>query len=231
MQAISRSDVLTIWERASRLHPVEQALVILDAVNPDSRSERALDWPLGRRNSALAEFRCALFGPVMQGWISCPQCGEKLDFELDARTLIDKASQEQVSANGQTFRLPTSRDLAAIAGERDTAAAALHLLERCSLDADTTKTWSEAEVEEIGEQLAAADSMAETRLTFSCANCGFDWQETLDLVQFLWTEIDATARRYLRDVDSLARAYGWSEKEIVGLSDARRSFYLGMVRQ
>src|SRR5579863_7873014 len=106
MQAISRSDVLTIWERASRLHPLDQALVILDALSPDSRSEPAMDWPLGRRNSALAELRCALFGPAMQGWISCPQCGEKLEFELDAGTLIDEASQDQVSANGQTFRLP-----------------------------------------------------------------------------------------------------------------------------
>jgi hypothetical protein len=230
-QAISRSDVLTIWERAAGLHPLDRALVLLEAATPGNRSDPVADWPLGSRNSALAEFRCALFGPAMQGWVSCPHCAEKLDFQLDARTFIGLPHREQVTSHGHTFRLPTSRDLAAVADESDSDAAAVRLLERCCLDPDDTQVWSEADVDEIGEELAAADGMAEMRLAFSCANCRRDWQEILDIVQFIWTEINATAQRYLHDVDALARAYGWTEQEILDLSDARRSFYLGMVQQ
>ena len=44
------------------------------------------DWPLGRRNQALAELRCSCFGPRLEGWTACPRCAEKLEFQMDART-------------------------------------------------------------------------------------------------------------------------------------------------
>ena len=37
---------------------------------------------------------------------------------------------------------------------------------------------------------------------------------------------DARARRLLREVDVLARAYGWTEPEVLALDDARRAAYL-----
>ncbi len=42
--------------------------------------------------------------------------------------------------------------------------------------------------------------------------------------------MEARAKRLLSEVHALASAYGWSEREILGLSVARREFYLGMVR-
>jgi hypothetical protein len=52
----------------------------------------------------------------------------------------------------------------------------------------------------------------------------------LDLPAFLWTEIEAQVRRLLLDIHTLAVAYGWSEREILSLSDARRRLYLEMVQ-
>jgi hypothetical protein len=54
-------------------------------------------------------------------------------------------------------------------------------------------------------------------------------EESLDPVTFFWSELQATARRILLQVHTLASAYGWSEREILGLSDTRRSLYLQMV--
>jgi hypothetical protein len=47
-----------------------------------------------------------------------------------------------------------------------------------------------------------------------------------DVVSYLWGEIEDWAERLLRDVHSLAAAYGWSERDIVGMSALRRRLYL-----
>jgi hypothetical protein len=78
--------------------------------------------------------------------------------------------------------------------------------------------------------MALADPLSETRLKLHCPKCGNEWDETLDLVVFLWSEIEARAKRLLLDVHDLASAYGWTEKEILSLSEPRRANYLEMVR-
>jgi len=77
--------------------------------------------------------------------------------------------------------------------------------------------------------MAAADPLAEIRLTFDCPVCGDAFEDDLDLPTFLWAEMAARAKRLLSEVHLLASAYGWSEAEILGLSPVRREFYLGMV--
>jgi hypothetical protein len=48
-------------------------------------------------------------------------------------------------------------------------------------------------------------------------------------VPYLWTEISVAAQRLLIDVHALARAYGWDQDDILGMSSARRRFYLEVV--
>jgi len=48
-------------------------------------------------------------------------------------------------------------------------------------------------------------------------------------VAYLWNEIDAWAYRTLQEVHTLAKAYGWSEEEILRLSAWRRHFYISLV--
>ena len=94
----------------------------------------------------------------------------------------------------------------------------------------SSKSWSDKELDEIGEQMALADPLAETRLTLHCPRCENDWEEALDIGAFLWAEIEAHARRLLLDIHSLASAYGWSETEILSLSEVRRAYYVEMVQ-
>jgi hypothetical protein len=62
-----------------------------------------------------------------------------------------------------------------------------------------------------------------------CPTCETSWQATLDIVEFIWAEIDVRARRLLWEVHTLAAAYGWSESETLLLSPARRALYVEMV--
>jgi len=236
MRAFSNVDCLNLWEAGGGLHPLDQGLLVLSAALPGTSGAVLPDWPLGRRNAALAELRCASFGSRLQGWTACQRCGEKLEVEVDGRLLAGDGldpggpAVESIVVHGQSFRLPTSRDLAQAVREADAAQAARRLVESCCLKPVGAAVWSDVELEEIGERLAAADPHAETRLALRCPACDNEWEETLDLMTFLWREIEARARRVLGEIHALASAYGWSEAEILSLSERRRALYLELVR-
>jgi hypothetical protein len=236
LRSLTNSDFLNVWERGARLHAIDRGLLALSAALPETPSDSLADWPLGRRNRALAELRCWCFGPRLQGWLSCNRCGEKLEFEMDGRALANdeahraQATSDPIVVKGHSFRLPTSRDLARATRETDARAAAIRLLESCRLEPAAPADWSDEDLEEVGQKMTLADPMAETRLTIQCPSCGNESDEALDIVTFLWAEIESRARRLLVEIHAIARAYGWTEKEILSLSDSRRALYLEMVR-
>lgn len=232
MRTLSNRDFLELWERGAALHPLDRALLVLSAALPGERHDTLALWPLGSRNAALKNLRCACFGPTLEGWIACPQCGERLEFSIDASSIDSNvrnndAESGGLTINGRTFRPLNSRDLAAIANAPNEHTAALQLLRECCLqDAE----FSEDDLEFIGRRLAQADPLADTLLEFACAACGHRWPEPLDISEWLWSEIEARARRLLLDVHALASAYRWSETEILSLSESRRALYLEMVQ-
>lgn len=238
MVSLGNAEFLELWERGHRMHPLDRALLVIQASFPENTEEEsarsAADWPLGRRNRALAQVRMMYFGPNLEGWTACPQCGEKLEFELDCRAIGEGPEMEAgdcVSARGGSFRAVTSRDLALVASESDSERAALLLIERCALEPSTgsaMEAWPPDAVDEIAAKMAEADPLAEITLGFDCPLCRHTSQEVLDLAAFLWTEIEARARQLLLEVHTLAAAYGWAEAAILGMSDLRRAAYLGM---
>src|ERR1700722_2789930 len=228
MRALSSPDFLDLWERGCNLHPVDQGLLALRAALPKASQDSLADWPLGRRNRALVALRCSCFGPSLKAWTSCNRCGEKLEFEVDGEAWGASLDHREPSVvKGHSFRSPTSRDLARAAGETDLGLAIRRLVAGCLVDsADSLEEFSDEQLREIGEQMAAADPLAETRLTLHCPECGEQWEESLDIVSFLWAEIEARAKGARFEVPPLASAYGWSEQEILSLSESRRALYL-----
>lgn len=85
-------------------------------------------------------------------------------------------------------------------------------------------------LERIEERIADIDPQAEIRLNLVCPECDKAWTQVFDIVSYFWTEIDAWARRILLEVSVLARAFGWRESEIMGLSPTRRKIYLAMAQ-
>jgi hypothetical protein len=233
MIALNNAEFLALWEAGYRLHPLDRGLLAIRASLPAEDAAHAVaDWPLGRRNRALAQFRIFYFGPRLEGWTTCAECGEKLEFELDCRALVDSPAAErpQVTVASQNFRLPTSRDLALIATESDTEQAVLSLLRACSVEADSQVQWTNETIESIANEMAVADPLAEISLGFECPMCHHSSEESLDLSKFLWNEIESRARRLLAEVHVLAAMYGWAEAAILGMSDVRRATYLQMVQ-
>lgn len=236
VRTFSSVDCLNLWETGAGLHPLDQGLLALSAALPDTPPDTLADWPLGRRNRALAQLRCSSFGPWLHGWTACSCCGEKLEIEFDGQLLAgevtdqDQASEEPVVINGRSFRLLTTRDLAKTTQEADLRLASIRLLENCLVESVEYPVWSDADLEQIGQRLAMADPLAETRLALRCPACENEWEETLDIVSFLWREIEARSRRLLFEIHTLASAYGWAEVDILSLSERRRALYLEMAQ-
>ena len=238
MRVLGNGDFLTLWEDGHRLHPLDRGLLAICASLSDEErqvcTDPVADWPLGRRNRALAQLRTLYFGPRMQGWMACEECGETLEFEVNCHAMTDmpeSPSGELITFQGSTFRVPTSRDLAAIAAEPDSERASLRLLQKCEIErgANDPASWSADKISAVAAEMALADPLAEIMLGFECPSCKHTSQEMLDLPTFFWAEFESRATRLLLEIHMLASAYGWAESAILAMSDVRRAAYLQMV--
>lgn len=251
MPPLSASALLDAWERGRAHGPLERAALLLAAACPAMPPGQLGTLPIGRRDGLLRALREATFGSRIASVAVCPACGEQLELAFDHADLneVDEAANtgtdimmpSQVALDDYTaqFRCATSDDLAALAtaGAAGAAASALRLalLGRCVLDARhgaapvPVASLPAHVIDAIDRQMAAADPGADLRLALACPACGHQWQAVFDIVSFFWSELDAWAGRLLRDVHTLARAYGWTERDILALSPSRRRCYLDMV--
>ncbi len=232
MRALSASDVLGLWENGRGRHPVDRALVLLRAAQPHHTCDQLADWPVGRRDSAILELRIATFGAALGAYLDCPACGAVLEFTFDGRAfqMVTEPAESIVEVGDWRFRLPTTRDLAQIADELDPDTAARRILDLCCLKSElkAAPEWPQAMLHAVETRMAELDPQADIELTLACNACGHAWQTAFDICAFFWEEIEARARRLLQEVHLLASAYGWTERDVLALSDARRAAYLEM---
>jgi hypothetical protein len=148
---------------------------------------------------------------------------------LSAEALLARApaAVADVWVDRVRVRMPTTRDLAAIARAPDEASAVRTLLERL-VDGDGASDSSPSPVplDRLTRALDEADPCIDVAIDMTCPACAHLWNAPFDIVEFLWEEIEVRARRLLDEVHVLASAYGWTETEILRLSDARRGAYL-----
>ncbi len=83
----------------------------------------------------------------------------------------------------------------------------------------------------LAAAMEAADPLAEVLVDAQCPECDFGFRCDVDVPEFVWTELEARAKQVLLEVDALARAYGWTEPEVLALGDTRRAAYLRIVTE
>jgi uncharacterized protein (UPF0212 family) len=215
-----------------------RALGLLRAACPDTGFDALAGLSIGQRDVLLLRLRQHTVGADFTGIAECPDCGEPIEMVLRAADLLggEPLTEIAVSLDGYELRLrpPNSRDLAA-ASHPDTARARIELLEQCLMEARyrgapaLAAALPEAVVEEAERRLGEADPNSDIRIAAACPACGAEQRMTFDIVAFFWREIDAWSHRMLREVHTLASAYGWGEEEILALGPVRRQCYLDLV--
>jgi predicted RNA-binding Zn-ribbon protein involved in translation (DUF1610 family) len=215
----------------------------LAADRPDLSPTAISRFSLGQRDSQLLRLREMLFGQQMSAVFECQQCGETLEFELSSPAAsIPEAPPEDAPAFSvevgpwqARFRLPEGSDLEVLADCASIEEGRVRLLERCLIEAlgpDGPMPIVEASpelVESVEARMAELDPQANMAVDLTCPMCGTPTTAPFDVSHFFWQEIDQWARHTLHDVHTLARAYGWSEAEVLALTARRRQQYMELI--
>jgi hypothetical protein len=217
MKGLAAAEVLDLWDRAASMIPARRALVALSAVVSADPCPT-----VGHRDALLLRLYASTYGPLFSAVSRCPACGEALDVDVEVAALLVDPPAHLVgsvdTAEGPVeFRLPDARDLAEVTNADD-------LFGRCVGREVTVAT--RAEIERLME---AGDPGAELGLALTCPACHHGWSDVLDPMTFLWAANTARVRQLADDIDVLGRAYGWSEADVLALSERRRRLYLEAV--
>lgn len=226
------NDVLALWERAATAPPAARDDALLGDAAPAS---------LSARNAALLALRSRLFGATQRLVAACPACVAQLEFEIDcdalSRSLLpapDTDGMHELRCDGFliAYRVPSIGDWRAAAQSDDFA---IELLRRCIShcefngmphDADTLPN---AVTDALSDALEALEPGSCVDFDLRCPDCGARWNAPMDCAAVLYGEARARAEALLVEVDALARAYGWSETQVLALSPTRRAAYLQLV--
>lgn len=228
MRLHRESDLLDLWERGVGLDRWRRDDSLLGGHSTAPRR-------LGARNLALLAVRNAHFHAALPLRSACPGCGAEVEFTVDARALSESLAAAPAGDRAEfewrgaavTARPPTVDDLCIAALEGTPGSVARAVLARC-VDGIDAAVCDEAGLAELGNHLEALDPAATVEFDLSCPDCAHAWSAPLDIAESLWGEIRGSAERLLLQVDSLARAYGWTEAEVLALSPTRRAAYLQM---
>lgn len=243
MRALTGEEILKIWELGQSQHPIDRALTFLAFACPEKSANELANLSIGQRDAHLLTLRELTFGSKMESYAECPKCGEKLEFTIgvaDIRVAESLATiqQEYNLTSGEyqlQFRLPNSRDLAAVVGYQDLNMVRNLIGQRCILQIKREGVkinypdLPAVVINQLAESMAEYDAQAEILLNLVCPACNHSWQVLFDIVAFFWSELNTQAKRLLREVHTLARYYGWREADILSMSNNRRNFYLDLV--
>ena len=243
MRTPTASELLQAWERGGEYGPAARSLVLLRLYSDELDDEALAHVPLGQRDALLLQLYARLFGRQLDGVTQCPACHARVEIDFDAdalqvaqtsdvgtpRTLELLIPDESLQIR---FRAIDSSDLIALQSCTDAADARRVLLQRCVIEltkdsviapVDTLSSSAQAA---LAKAMADADPQADLQLVLTCPDCAHSWSPLFDIARFLWQQLHAWALRLLRDVDTMARAYHWSEAEILAMTPRRRQAYL-----
>ena len=251
------ADLLAAWTEGRNGPVPDRAIAMLAAAEPTASREELASWPLGSRDARLLDLREATFGPRVDALAECPDCGEPvaLAFELGEVRVDGPSGHEAEPARGARssasapielhvddgssyrllIRLPSTADAAAAAEASDVDEGRRVLVRRCVVTAERDGAivgagdLSEGVTSAISAAISEGDPQADVRLLAKCPACGHGWSAAFDIAGFLWDEVSTRARHLLGEIHTLARAYGWTEQEILALPAERRQAYVEMV--
>ncbi len=238
-KGLSAVAMLELWEQGVGWHPIDQALLLLRHASPEQPFETLCEWTIGQRDASLLDLRRHTIGDRIDAYAECPGCRTGLEFELSCNALLASAAPSEdtwtrVEQDGRSWELrgPNSRDLALAITAADPEQARRIILSRCvrGVAGDTEMpVWTEVNQAALAGRLGEVDPLAEVLIDLRCELCGQQWQALFDIVTLFWSELQAKSRRLLQEVDLLARTYGWTEGEVLGMSEQRRGLYVEMV--
>jgi hypothetical protein len=198
------------------------------------------ELPVGDRERLLLGLYGATFGPTLELLARCPNELTEVEIPIEAGIAPVTAEREPLVVDGLTvhLRLPTGRDQErAAADSADPERAARRLLLDCILGVSgpagqrvDVSTVFELIADPVAEALRRLDPGAELRTELECPACAARFPALLDGLALIAAAVTPEAALFA-EVDTLARAYGWREPDILAIPLARRRRYLALIAE
>ena len=202
---------------------------------------------VGDREALLLHIRRLTLGERVSCLLSCPNCGKKMDLDLQIGELLlppyphrrqihsaDIADSEH--SYHVKFRVPNGEDQEAVAGSaaQSIDAAADLVLRRCveqvdSMDEENLSDLPPIVARELPTKMAALDPQAELLLDLTCPECAAGFVVPFDAGDYICRELAMQEREFYREVHALSLHYHWSEDAVLGLSRRKRHIYLELL--
>lgn len=202
----------------------------------EGSSISAGDLVIADRDEVLAVIYSTLYGNVIDSTVYCRWCSDPFDLSFSLRdfqvhigegeALLDVRGQSDGTyalTDEVVFRLPTGNDELFILGlpsERKESA----LLERCLLKGDAGK--DHEVLQQAMEQVAP---LLQGSLSSRCPSCGKEQSIHFDMQSFLLQRLLLEKKNVIREVHTIASAYGWTLREILDLPRQQRKTYCSFI--
>jgi hypothetical protein len=214
---------------------------------------------LGDRDTLLLHARRLTFGGQIDCVLPCPECKERMDFQLQVDRLLapqdvgapSRFFEETMETGGERFRVrfrvPSGADLedALRVPKRKPMEAVEAVLARIvesvrsegALEDGSAGTtisidqWPTGLAARVTERMAELDPQAETALRLTCPACRQSFTTFFDIGDYFFRELRTREQRRYREVHQLALAYHWSETEILSMSPRKRQLYLDLLAE
>jgi hypothetical protein len=222
------------------------------------REQDVSQLSLGDREALLLHARRLTFGGQIDCVLPCPECGERMDFQLQVdRLLAQQAAapppryfEETMDTGSERvrvrFRVPSGADLEDALRSAHSPAAAVETVLALTVEslrwegtpenvrapvAIAVEQWPAGLAAQISERMAELDPQAESALQLTCPVCRHSFTTSFDIGDYFFHELRAREHGRYRDVHQLALAYHWSESEILNMSPRKRQMYLDLLAE
>lgn len=188
------------------------------------------------RDRLLVTVYVRTYGPDVESTVRCRTCETPFDVDFALSDLMDTLAEEAHAADvtrhdDQTFTLPEGTRFRAPTGEDELAVwrlppeeAERQLIARCLIEGETNGA-----LEAVQAALDVVAPVLDLDLDARCPECRAEQAVHFDLQSYLLGALLAERDRRLGEVHRLARAYGWSLEEILGLPRSERRRYVALI--
>ena len=225
----ARPELLDLWERAGQPRPGRARAGAGRSAAARTRRSRAGPAATADRTGTCSTCASRCSGPRPGGHRDLPRVREPRSSSASTPGCV--AARRRARSSHRRWRVrrrwrpPTADDLLAVVGIAGPRASAL-LARGC---AGEPATWPRrrSALLDRGTCATAADPLAEVLVGAGLpASAGQASSPTSTSRAFVWAEVEAGPDGCCTRSTVLARAYGWTEPEVLDLTEARRAAYL-----
>ncbi len=246
MKLLTADEILELWDTTAGTPTLEKSLRLLAKACSAENIAEIARLSIGDRDVRLLQIREWLFGNILRNKANCPKCAETIEWESNTDALhLQSFPQDlsvkdfQLKKNGYTvqFRSLNSLDLLKVMSAELNENSYRKVISECILS--VKKNNEDCSIndlpdfvwEALNDRMSKEDPQAEINMQLICPNCNYCWEMYFDIATYLWLEINTWVKKILEEVYWLARAFSWSEKQILGMSAHRRRLYLEMIHK